>query len=592
MKGKKIALLIAALSVASAFSACDGGACTKHTDSDKNLVCDNCQKAIVYVTEYLPAETEPEVPMVVNPLPTENNRADFFTTEAVKPVLNKAEFVTEGEKLEATETAGGWWYAKSVIVDETENTQKSVCKWWTKDGKLAFSWESDVFAQGEVSKKQLEFSFRNGLAYFCVSEPAKDENDQDVTKRTVKIYTYNGDLVFEDSGIDVVFSTDTNTQPVYGVTYKQLVAYGVTFAMDATTNALLYVFDDAETVIYRPEYTVNTGSYGALIKDDTLWVHKLDGEKWIDLAYTKVIPSYWQNVQLFALEDGNILMQGYCALPADAVNYDINLGAKYDVFQTVINPATGEETQLEFGYIIKYMVTATPEEGFTEKAKNLAVISPIVNKAVSTEELEVILDNQLNILYVEQTSLLGQGDIQKQVAEDLYLSTLTYDNGSTVRILVNGKGELVEYIPEIYEDKGSYLQAGSKLYAWTDLKNAKFDLEGYSVITMNGNYFMLRKEIQPTDPEGEVTYETYYLNVRTLAAPVKVNGTLNTTMNDYIITMVTVPAQGETPETVKYCLYNSEYQLFGEYEVRPTLSFGVNGVTVKVNGVTVAVKWN
>ena len=155
----------------------------------------------------------------------------------------------------------------------------------------------------------------------------------------------------------------------------------------------------------------------------------------------------------------------------------------------------------------------------------------------------------------------------KQVGEDLYLSSLSYDNGSSVRILVNGKGELVSYLPEAYQDMGNYLQVDTKIYAWNDLENAKLDLTDYSAVQVVSYGLILTKEIHPTDPDCEVTYEYYYFNANTLTMskkfaikPIAWGG------GRLLIVKETVPAQGETPETVKSTVYNSDLEVLFEGE--------------------------
>jgi hypothetical protein len=356
--------------------------------------------------------------------------------------------------------------------------------------------------------------------------------------------------------------------------------------MNNATNELLYVSNENEPMICRPAYQAQTASYGAIIDvNGKFWMHKLDGENWIEVVSAKKLPASWINVKIFAMESGKFLMQGWKQLAPDAVNYDIDEGgAKYDVFQTVIDPATGEEKAVEFGYIIQSLGAVDAEMNLTEKVKNVATILPIVEKTVSSEELEVALDNDLNILYADQTMF-------EQVAENLYLSEITYDNNSKVRVLVDGKGEIKTYIPEAYQDMGNYLQLGTKIYAWTDLENAKVDLADYDQVIEQNAYLILRKDIQPTDPEGEVTYEYYYFNRTTVATPTKITQEIARCDQDFIITKVTVPAQGEQPETVEYYLYNSDNVLLGKYDGLPALSFGAYNITIRVNGEKVAVIW-
>lgn len=598
MKGKKIALLMAALSVASMFAACDGAAapCSKHVDSDKNLVCDSCQRAIVYVTEYLPAEEAEETPMVVNPLPTENNRADYYLYQ--KPT---AKYTKENVNFDKDFITAGKWsnvelYSKQwTVTDDTdpENvTKKDVYKVWGENGNVLAAWESDVYKDGETPKKARTSSgimSDSKIFYTYITELVKNEEDVEVSVTKVYYYSYDGKFLFMNEG----GAADHSVKIMNGVRYITFTLSDDTqkvVAIDSTTYKLLHVFEKDEPVIARPAYTVQTETYGALYEagSNKLWIHSFDGA-WLKLTYAKVLPSYVSNVRLFPLQDGKLLMQGYKQLSPDAVNYDIGGDAvKYDVFQTIIDPATGEEKDVEFGYQIAMMYTATAELGYTDKAKNVAMIMPIADKTVSGETLNVILDNELNILYVEQKTLIGQGNVEKQVGEDLYLSSLTYDNGSSVRILVNGKGELVKYLPEAYEDKGNYLQVGTKLYAWNDLENAKLDLADYSEVQSLSYGFVLTKEIQPTEPEGEVTYEYYYFNGTTLTLSKKFAVKPSAQGGGLLIVKETVPAQGETPETVKSTVYNANLEVLFEGEGVAAYLFDDTGAWLRVDGEKIA----
>lgn len=601
MKGKKIALLMAALSVASMFAACDGSAaapCSKHVDSDKNLVCDSCQRAIVYVTEYLPAEEAEETPMVVNPLPTENNRADYYLHQKPTAKYTKENVNFDKDFITANKWTNGGLYGKQwTVTDDTdpENvTKKDVYKVWDKNGNVLATWESDVYKDGETPKKAYTGTRTiSGVWIFQIhtTELVKNEEDVEVSVTKVYYYSYDGKFLFMNEG----GAADYNSVPerVNGVIYQTFTLSDDTqkvVAIDSTTYKLLHVFEKDEPVIARPAYTVQTETYGALYEEgnNKLWIHSFDGAC-LKLTYAKVLPSYVSNVRLFPLQDGKLLMQGYKQLSPDAVNYDIGGDTvKYDVFQTIIDPATGEEKDVEFGYQIAMMYTATAELGYTDKAKNVAMIMPIEDKAVSGETLNVILDNELNILYVEQKTLIGQGNVEKQVGEDLYLSSLTYDNGSSVRILVNGKGELVKYLPEAYEDKGNYLQVGTKLYAWNDLENAKLDLADYSEVQTLSYGFVLTKEIQPTEPEGEVTYEYYYFNSATLTLSKKFAVKPSAQGGGLLIVKETIPAQGETPETVKSTVYNANLEVLFEGEGVAAYLFDSTGAWLRVDGVKIA----
>lgn len=535
MKRRIIALLMATLSATALFASCGkddvGGAikCTNHIDANKDTLCDSCKRAIVTVVEKVEPEKEERVDMVVKAIPTDAKRADYIveTPETATVIANKT--FKKNEVLSKGSLQWNTW----LVVNETIKTQeaddttdpanptpekyKYSYAVYSKDGATKhYSFASDEYVYGESANKQVGIEFGNPY-YYCIEEKTKVYSQEDPTswnwESKYVALSAAGEKLFESEYIgnnDISISSYGN--------YTYISFGGKTQIIDNETNKIVKAMD-TDYLIKRPAFDEIVGDYGYVVDYDKVWVYNLKGENWVDCVYYAEAPSAWNSTNIYVMQDGKILMQGTKYLSSSAASFDYMIDeAKFDIVQTITDVATKTTTEVEFGYMINSLEIATAEDGYTDKAKNIVSITPVVDDALATNETldDVIIDNELNILYVYEASLIGQDDSNKRiVAPNLYLTKLVYDEESWAKVLVDGDGKLVAYVPASYEDFGSYLKKGDAYYAWTDLKTPKFTMpEEYNGLVDCEEFriYSVTTEVPAEEEGGESTTETkYYL---------------------------------------------------------------------------------
>lgn len=628
MKRKIIALLMATVCTTAVFASCGGGeessssssssssekpVCETHVDGNKDGACDECERAVVVITEQLPAEKEEEVPMVVNPLPENVKMSDYIGPKAedAKTVLPADAKVKELEGLESY--AKNLYFIKTTTEEKvaeptTDNEYKMICEdvytvydaaqdkdvYTAKSGEYYRFYYNEEFTgshyEEENYKDTYYVDFRG--AYVKVLEVVNEQDEeydyQTNTTYTTKYYTYNWELIA--TAEEEYYSVTEPTVDIYG-DYAYVTIDGTTYTVDLETMALVTLEGataDANMHIRRPAFDEVIGDYGYVFGVNQVWVYDLT--KWISCMNKFVLPSYWTNAQTMLLDNGTIFVQYEKVLHSSAVSYDIlnAFGDKVDLVQALINPATGEITNVEFGYKLGDMMLVQAGK-YNDNAKNIVYLYPIEEKEVNyAAGFEAVIDNELNILYAHKTTLVGQVNQLMYLADGYYVTMVQYDEGVSVTVIVDGEGKEVVKVPNSADAVCGMLNVGKKYYSW-DMSKVLLDLtpsttELYYELVAEQEDYMILKQTTLDDPEteeNEEKVEYFYFNA-SMSAPAKIEvenfANITAISNDYFyVTTVEVveideDEDGEVDSTetiIEYVVYNANNQKIGTFESAP-----------------------
>lgn len=294
--------------------------------------------------------------------------------------------------------------------------------------------------------------------------------------------------------------------------YAYITYDGNIYLINKETNELI-PGGSALTFIDRPAFDYANDAYGYVVDDYTLYVYDLS--KWLECVYTYTIPGYYEDVDIFLLENGSLLLQTYIQLPDDAVSFDIqDTYAKYDLVYILIDPAAKTATEVEFGYWIVECVTEY--ELFTDKATNVFVVYPI---------------NQSLIDYSAETILVVGNDMSVLCQlPDLNYGSLTHFGNGYIRMyndilncyeILDSKFNFVTYVPGEANFFENFFMINGKLYTVADGKIQALDtlldanLKGeYEVVYSSNMNLIIRETVEiPAEEEGEpsTTVQNYYV---------------------------------------------------------------------------------
>ena len=619
MKRKIIALLMATLCSTAILVSCDGKkkSC-EHIDANTDGVCDGCKNAVVYIVEQLPAEKEKEVAMVVNPIPTDVKMSEFISSEvpeyqvikanAQKTTIDDILALREGEELVNIDTRFYNNYqfvllnyttkietVNTEIVPEQETVVKTVTENFIKlydlvKGEVVLTFKSgeaikalDLEAGNlttwvdDVEKNALyqddmgvEFEAGYILVQKNVNNRVLDQNDTYVksTQITTYVYTYNWDLIAEKTEeVDVLIPTIQISTQSRG-DYYYITVDGTTYSVERDSNKLVTLEDATKAAEYhlkRPTFDEIAGDVGFIFESEKIYVYDLT--KWISCTNVIEYPSYWLEATPFVLADGNILVQYFKILPSDTINYDFAEGnTKIDACQVIINPVTGAQKEVEFGYLI---ADKLDNEGWTEKATNVFEIVPIVEKTIANEEIIVAVDNELNIQYAYLPTLTGQIlDETELVADGVFGTIIHYGGGITQAILMNADGEKLVVVPTNASFKFGLAKINNKLYK-LDMETLVLDLADYSIKANNQAYMILSKTVDnpaydavenPLVPQTLTT--NYFFNGGDL---VEISENIVKIDSEYYVTSVEDNTDPENVKTI-YKLYNANNQFVAQFD--------------------------
>ena len=327
---------------------------------------------------------------------------------------------------------------------------------------------------------------------------------------------------------------DTRSAEYAYITYD-----GNIYLVKKETNELI-PGGSALTFIDRPVFDYANDAYGYVVDGYTLYVYDLS--QWLECVYTYTIPGFYEDVDTFLLENGNMLLQTYLRLPSDSVSFDIQTtDYKYDLVYILIDPTAKTATEVEFGYWINECVTDLGL--FTEKATNVFVVFPINQSLIDYSGMTVlVVDNDLSILCqlpdlnYESLALFGSSYIRMyNDILDCYeiLNTsfgfvtyvpgdaVFYDNYFTINgklyTVADGKIQALEtilketvkgnYVIFDYSDLNMFIRETIKVPAENDSNLPAEEQQNYYIVTVGAKGFEISKIGKKTDKYYEEFYE-------------------------------------------------------------------------------------
>jgi hypothetical protein len=498
--------------------------CEEHKDEDADKICDVCTRAIVVMTEQIAPEEESRVDMIVNGIPTAELK------EYVNTAIEEGKLPTGATAIDGFVAQNGIYVeVKLLSEDGTFNTYKLYDV--LTDRVVCSDTDKYTGALGGYKTVDIEMT-NNYVVMTSVSiTPMNDGLGSTLESRSVKLYTYGGENFCtmdwtstnaDGKRFEEMF--DFNAYEHSGLEYIKVNEN--VYVLDPDTKELVHE-DNDKTLVHRPEMDMVVGDLGyRFIYDEDMWggstltkIYVYDLTKWIECIYSYFVPSYYENVNCFVLNNGNVLVQGELALSSTAVSYDyIQYGSKYDLVYTMIDARAKSEKEIEFGYYINDAYDVESAEILTGKAINAAEVYPIENDRVNySRPLVLLVDNDMKVLYDCNSSIdLLSCDL---VADGLFLHTISEDD-YYVRETVNEKGERVAYIPYNASCHANWVVYEGKLYDYT--MKLLFDpaKSGYTVL--DGNYAMSYMILTKVNEATELVEYYYYTAPAT--APIKIEG--------------------------------------------------------------------
>lgn len=501
--------------------ALEAPACKPHVDANKDYVCDNCPEtfvkpcesdhkdenadkycdacglAIVTVNQIVEPTPEERVDMIVNPLPENGSIKDFISYEDYSTVISNAQLV-EGYIVDINYKN----YYAYIVIPQGNETDGYYNKYEVRN----LITNNTLYSTDDVDKF---VSIELNDFYFVAKESSDMWNSGD---KSYKYIAYdNNKLLFDATANyqNLDFWNDIYSYEIGDVTY--LVFDQTVYAYDTYTGELIRECDKMN-LVHRPEFTYTTEKYGFVEMDNSVFVYDLS--KWVECVYSYTIPSFYENAELFYINEERILLQASVELLDNAVSFDyIENGNKYDLVYMILDPVAKTETAVEFGYFIDEAEDWSDED----KTLNYVEAYPIVNDRIDyNNELTLITDKDLKITlnvkndsfhFVTENNII----VYEEISEDLY-----------VRKLVNAAtGEFIAYVPQAAEIYSDYIYYDGVFYNFN--MEVILDLEANDFMipdpwAIHENYTLLTKVVaNPTedDPNG-VIYESYYFSANGL----------------------------------------------------------------------------
>ncbi len=463
------------------------GGCDPHKDDNADKFCDTCGGAIVIQTQVAAPKEETRVDMVVNTIPTDVALGTYVDTSATiaKPMtgtLVKGTLCHENRFAYTIEddAAGLTTYKLTNLVNgqvvfqktEVEDVALSVSFFdlyiyvtETKEGVTtdSYYWYADALQTAPFAIQTVEAGEPRGLLF--------------------SKYLENGEELYTMEGLGYIFDDDK----------------------------LLFAGVDMKTFVDRPYFNYATDAYGYVQHNDRILVYNL--AKWMDCVYSYTIPSYYEEVKTFYLENGNMLLQAKVQLADSAVSYDfIEYGDKYDLVYVIIDPAAKTAAKTEFGYYISEVTLCKDiiDGYFTDAAPNAIRAFPIVNDRIDMNASKIfVVDNSLKILLDVEQAMGKQATYGSDITclpNGLMRVTLELDYFTEIDAVYTTAGEFVCYLPEGASFYRNYVKYNGELYNYRMEPLADFTEAGYSMAGEFDNYAILSK----LNEESGVTEYFYY----------------------------------------------------------------------------------
>ncbi len=353
--------------------------CNPHKDTNADHLCDVCGGAIVVVTEQVAPKEEVRVPMVVNTAPAEAALSTYVHTELWRETAASVFSVGKAEYHHQK------YYLFQTV--EGENTKYEVKNLATN---------GVVYSVTLPTTTVVSVNLENDYIFVSI---IGDPNNEYI------YLSYAGEVLYQKQAS--ALEAPTAVPSDFGG-YTQLTIEGKAFLFDPDTDAVLLRNADPSTVLARPTFVEKTEHFGIAEVIDPMYatvrtLYVYDRSVWLNCIMSYDVPGYWQSVQWFMLENGNLVVQGQLPLADDAVSYDVlEGGSKFDIVNVLIDPTAKTVTEIEFGYVLADTEPAKSNQAYqyTEATPNVVYVYPIVADRIDWNNEKVLLtDNALKVLY-------------------------------------------------------------------------------------------------------------------------------------------------------------------------------------------------
>ncbi len=510
MKSKAFIYIIVGVCLVAWLAGCSSVGCSEHCDANGDLVCDICKQDLGETSNG--EETEIRVPMTVNPVPADVCLSDFVSIKF------------EGDYMSGAEAVGG--------VEYKLFNNYSVCP----DIEVRYA-AQDAEGEGryillnkrscKIIKDDILTSAENTVTilfhktHFEVRELWENE-------ARFENYTYSGTLIgnahtwTSDDGLlqqfiyDNVYLSEVRDVYTAGVTYLRD-AHGGVFALDRASGEVIYRTSIEELSAHSDARCIS-GGVGYVLDGGNIYAY--DIELWDSSIMTYELPHDAEDIKLFALSDGDLLIQAVRPLLYNAVSYDfLSDGNKYDLIYIIIDISERSAEETEFGYYVNSAAALDRRCGYTDAAKNLFGVFEIKNDLIELDnERHFIVQNDLSIscditeFYDEERRLVG---------DDLFFG-YGFDEGADRGCydLENSAGEVIARLPEGAEFMGNYIFYDGDIYD-LDMRLSIDcgDADGYYMYHLGYEFMLLYKLSDDPDRETGIVY--YFYNPDINDAPVE-----------------------------------------------------------------------
>ena len=474
--------------------------CETHKDANSDKLCDDCGLAVVTITQLVPPTAEERVDMVVNPLPENANPGEFLDKTETLDVLTSATKL-EGNYVDSNDVYG--YYTIDAVNTLGVNYKKHVVI-NIVTGETVY--EIVDLYEGILTGGTKTVNISLNPYYFTVTATVSGINDvmEPVSTTTVYSYmSYNGDVLYNvvEKHQDITEWTAPSIETVNSVVY--ITFNNTVYAFDAYDTEVIATLDKM-TLVYRPEFDYVNGNYGYVYLDSAETVFVYDLTKWVECVYSFAVPSYYENISSYYINNGNLLIQACVRLADNAISYDvIEFGGKYDIVYIIVNPAAKTATEVEFGYYINYAGASDKNADWNEIAAY-----PVVNDRIDyNHELYLTTDKDLNILFNDIY------DDATVVADNIILVTEEISDGLFVNKLINNDGEFIAYVPVNAIICDNYIVYDDKLYNFSMQEVLDPAKNGYTVNAAHENYLILTKQTPSVEDPSIIVTEHYYYSI-------------------------------------------------------------------------------
>lgn len=220
-------------------------------------------------------------------------------------------------------------------------------------------------------------------------------------------------------------------------------------------------------------------------------------DKNLNEQFTYVAPQYYMGSaemgasQVYVLNNGNLLVQYSKGLEADANKYDYRVPSRYsesryDLVTLLVDPMTGEETELDFDYVIggvaRAYVADTDKMCWADGVENIVYANPIEDKLIRNDSTATDWLNMTN-----------EGKVKGSVKFDDSLITVPRAYAGSYLAAENIKGETVifnadgEVVNTVSDENGTtiignyiltYMEYYDSYYGHVTEYNALYDIAG------------------------------------------------------------------------------------------------------------------